>query len=121
MTARPRKTPNTARPRPTNVVPIRVVSRPPPADLEPPEAELWGSIVGQFVIDTDAALELLGTAMRARARMRRCAEQIGRDGETVKDRWGVPRAHPLLVAERGARDSYLAAMRVLNLDTGGVR
>jgi hypothetical protein len=124
MVQRPRKTPATATLRPTNVIPIPMqsaASQPPPADLEPPEAELWTAIVRDYALNDDAALELLGTAMQARARMRRCRAAIDRDGEVIRDRWNVPRAHPLLVAERGARDSFLMAMRQLNLDTGGVR
>lgn len=101
-----------------NVAPIM----PPPAPkrapkhLEPPERELWRSITDAYVIDDDAAIEMLVTALEARARARRCREAIDRDGETIRDRWNQVRAHPLLVAERGARDSYLKAMRLLNLD-----
>jgi hypothetical protein len=90
-----------------------------PDHLEPPEAELWGAITSTYAIDDAAALELLDAALQARGRMRRCRAQIDKDGEALKDRWGQTRAHPLLIAERGARDSFLKAMRLLNLDTSG--
>lgn len=119
MTARPRKHPDT-RPRPVNVVPISAAHRAtPPLDLEPPEAELWTAIVRDYALDDDAALELLSVAMQARARMRRCRSTIDMQGECINDRWGVPRAHPLLVGEARARDSFLMAMRQLNLDFVG--
>ena len=101
-----------------NVAPIIAppARKPAPKHLEPPERELWRSITSAYVVDDDAAIEMLATALEARARARRCREAIDRDGEAIRDRWGQVRAHPLLVAERGARDSYLKAMRLLNLD-----
>jgi hypothetical protein len=104
----------------SNLVPISAQHsnpKPAPDHLEPPEAELWGAITSTYAIDDAAALELLDAALQARGRMRRCRAQIDKDGEAVKDRWGQTRAHPLLIAERGARDSFLKAMRLLNLDT----
>jgi hypothetical protein len=101
-----------------NVRPILPASapKPPPRHLEQPEAQLWREITETYVLDDHGALEMLDTALQARARMRRCRQKIDADGETIKDRWGQPRAHPLLVSERGAQDSYLKAMRLLNLD-----
>lgn len=105
-----------------NVAPIvaPLASKPPPKHLEAPERALWRSITDAYVVDDDAALEMLATALEARARARRCREAIDRDGEVVRDKWNQLRAHPLLVAERGARDSYLKAMRLLNLDLAAV-
>ena len=101
-----------------NVAPIVAPPAPKPAPkhLQSSERKLWDSITANYVIDDDAALELLMTALEARARMRRCREQIDKDGEVVRDKWNQLKAHPLLVAERGARDSYLASLRLLNLD-----
>ena len=128
MTLRPRKHPDSARRRQVNViampVPIaaqRVVSRPPPDHLEPPEASLWDSIVGQFAIDDDASQSLLLAALEAHARARRCRAKIDEQGEVVVDRWNQTKPHPLLAAERGARDSFCKCMRALNLDLGGLR
>jgi len=101
-----------------NIVPL-AHKLPAPKHLEEPEAELWEAITENYSIDESAGLELLDTALQARCRMRKCREAINRDGEAVKDRWGQIRAHPLLVAERGARDSFLKAMRALNLDIAG--
>jgi hypothetical protein len=91
----------------------------PPAHLEGPEKELWRRITRVYAIDDPGALEVLDTALSARARMRRCREAIDKGGELIRDRWNVSGANPLLVAERGARDSYLKALRLLNLDLAG--
>jgi hypothetical protein len=105
-----------------NVSPIVPTPAPKPAPkhFQAPERKLWDAITANYVLDDDAALEVLATALEARSRMRRCRETIDRDGETIRDRWGQVRAHPLLVAERGARDSYLASLRLLNLDLSTV-
>jgi hypothetical protein len=91
----------------------------PPSHLEQEEAELWRRLTRTYVLDDPASLEILGTALAARGRMRNCREKIDEAGELIKDRWGQFRANPLLVAERGARDSYLKALRILNLDLAG--
>jgi hypothetical protein len=91
---------------------------PSPAHLKAPEAALWKSIMSGHVFDNDASLELLAVAMEARGRMRKCRERIDKEGESIRDRWGQLKAHPLLLHERAARDSFLKAMRLLNLDLG---
>ena len=108
MTLRPRKHPNSARRRPVNVIAMPVpisahhaAPRSPPDHLEPPEAALWDSIVGQFVIDDDASQSLLLAALEAHARARRCRATIDKQGVVV-DRWNQTKPHPLLAAERGA-------------------
>jgi hypothetical protein len=99
----------------------RAAPRSPPDHLEPPEAALWDSIVGQFVIDDDASQSLLLAALEAHARARRCRATIDTQGEVVVDRWNQTKPHPLLAAERGARDSFCKCMRALNLSLGGLR
>src|SRR2546429_4666313 len=88
----------------------------PPKHFEPPEAALWTSILASYQIDDDAGLMLLTSALEAHARMRRCRAKIDKDGEAVEDRFGQLRAHPLISAERGAKDSFAKVMRILNLD-----
>ena len=90
----------------------------PPSHLTGPERDLWKSLVSDFSFSDPASLAILASAMEARNRMRRCREQIDRDGETTKDRFGQLRGHPLLAAERDARAAFLAGMRSLNLDLG---
>ncbi len=89
-----------------------------PKHLEPPERELWRGLLATFRLEDVASLSLLTTALEAHQRARRCREQVDRDGEAVRDRFGQVKPHPLLTAERDARAAYLAAMRALNLDLG---
>ena len=93
--------------------------QPVPKHLEPEEATLWRSITAEYQLDDDAALMLLSTALECRGRLRRIRLVIDREGESVRDRWGQSKPHPLLPAERGARDSFAKLMRALNLDTAG--
>jgi phage terminase small subunit len=100
--------------------PARTASNraPPPAHLEPPEADLWSALLTDFTFADPASLALLEEALSAHQRARRCREMIDRDGETVLDKWKQVKPHPLLPAERDARAAFLAAMRMLNLDIG---
>jgi phage terminase small subunit len=94
------------------------VDPPPPKHLEGPEAELWRGILATFRLEDIASLSLLGTALEAHQRSRRCREAIDRDGEAVRDRFDQVKPHPLLSAERDARAAFLGAMKSLNLDLG---
>jgi hypothetical protein len=104
---------------PDNVIALSPHPNTPPRHLEPQEQALWRSITRTYALDDVAGLSILDTAMQAHQRMRRCRETIEEQGELVKDRWGQSRANPLLVSERGARDSFLKSLRLLNLDIGG--
>lgn len=92
---------------------------PAPEHLDRPEADLWAAIVEDYRFEDAASIALLAAAMEARQRARRCREAIDRDGETINDRFGQLKPHPLLAAERDARAAFLAAMRLLNLDIDG--
>jgi phage terminase small subunit len=91
-----------------------------PKHLPAAERRLWDEITAAHRFDDPASLAALTTALEACARARKCREQIDRDGETVRDRFGQLRAHPLLGAERDARHQFLAAMKILRLDLTGV-
>jgi P27 family predicted phage terminase small subunit len=93
-------------------------STPPPKHLERQERVLWNQIVGVYKFDDAASRSMLLAAMEAHQRARRCREVIDRDGETVTDRWGQLKPHPILNAERDARAAFIAAMKALNLDLG---
>lgn len=88
-----------------------------PSDLTP-NASAWGILIlSEFRIDDSPGLLLLGEALRAWDRAREAGAAIAQDGAIVKDRFGVPRAHPAIAIERDARTSMLAAFRALRLDT----
>ena len=80
---------------------------------------MWREITAAFRFDDPASTAILRVGLEAHQRMRECRDAITRDGPSVKDRWGAPRGHPLLTAERDARSGFLAAMRRLNLDLAG--
>jgi phage terminase small subunit len=75
----------------------------------------------EYQIDDDAGLLLLQTALEAYDRMKSAAAQIEADGETIKDRFGQLKPHPLLPTERDARAQMLAALKQLNLDLEPLR
>ena len=64
----------------------------------------------------EAGLQILRTALEALDRALSSTAAIAVEGMTFKDRFGQPRPHPLLAAERDARAQYLAGLRMLNLD-----
>jgi hypothetical protein len=103
----------------TRSVASRPKGKPAPPHLEAEERDLWTDITREYRFDDPASLALLRSALEAHMRVRRCRVQIDTQGETVTDRFGQVRSHPLLAAERDARAAFLAAMRALNLDLGG--
>lgn len=94
---------------------------PPPPQLDEPEQALWTELLRTFVLNDVASLSILTATLEAHQRSRRCREQIEVEGQTVEDRFGQTKAHPLLAPEKEARSSYLAGMRILNLDLGTKR
>ena len=103
-----------------NLIALPTAKTPPiPVHLQDPEKALWRDLTASHAFDDPASLALLRTALESHQRARRCREAIDRDGESVRDRWGQVKGHPLLSAERDARASFLSAMRLLNLDLAG--
>lgn len=88
---------------------------PPPRHLEKPERELWKKIVLQRDFAEDAPRAVLGSALDAHARARRCREIISRDGEVISDRFGAPQKHPLLTAESAAQSQFSRDLRLLGI------
>jgi phage terminase small subunit len=87
----------------------------PPEGLSDAAASWWRRLIDQYAIDDDAGLLLLETAMRAMSRMEGATAAIAQDGATILDRFGQPKPHPLLAAERDARGQMLQALKLLNL------
>src|SRR5262245_43775061 len=92
-----------------------------PRHLAAPERELWSKLVLVYRFDEPASLALLTQALEARQRARQCREQVAKEGQTVLDKKGVLRAHPLINSERAANASFLSALRLLRLDLVGDR
>ena len=77
---------------------------------------MWRQILSEYQFDAAGELAILEEALASHQRARRCREQIADDGEMVLDRFGCKQMHPLLPAERGARQAFVSAMKVLRLD-----
>jgi hypothetical protein len=73
-------------------------------------------LVTEYAIADAAGLQILATSLEAFDRLRAAQRAIKRDGQTMKDRFGQVRAHPLLSVERDARAAWLAGLKALNLD-----
>src|SRR5262245_9073183 len=91
----------------------------PPRHLPRAEQALWSELQRTYKIDDGAALELLTQACEARMRVRLCREQVAKEGQTVIDKKGIVRAHPLLQVARSAEASFVSALRLLRLDLSG--
>ncbi|MGA7181410.1 MAG: P27 family phage terminase small subunit [Thiobacillaceae bacterium] len=84
-----------------------------PKHLEPAEAELFESIKAEYAIQDAAGLALLSAACESAMTARQCRERIALDG--LVNEKGRP--HPLCAVMRDARNSFLACIRQLGLDT----
>ena len=88
----------------------------PPTHLTRDSKALWRELATEYGILDRAGVLLLTTAMEARDRMKAATRAIEAEGQTVTDRFGQIRLHPLVTCERDARSAMLAALRALNLD-----
>ena len=88
---------------------------PPPDHLEEPEADMWRQFLNTYEIDTVGEQAVLAEALASHMRARRCRERIAQEGEIIRDRFGQSVAHPLLVAERNARQAFVSAMKTLRV------
>ena len=91
----------------------------PPRHLPSAEQALWSELQRTYQIDDRASTELLTQACEARMRVRLCREQVAKEGQTVIDKKGIVRAHPLLQVARSAEASFVSALRLLRLDLSG--
>lgn len=93
-------------------------SRPPsaPDHLSDAAKSLWTSILKTWRLDDDASRAVLQTSLEAWDRCQRCRQQIDSKGETVEDRFGQAKPHPLLSAERDARSQFLTGLKQLGLE-----
>jgi P27 family predicted phage terminase small subunit len=93
----------------------------PPAHLSREARKIWRDIVSEYGINDTGGLAILKTGLEAYDRAAGARKAIDRDGLTVNDRFGTPKPHPLLAAERDARAQFLASLKALNLDIEPLR
>lgn len=89
---------------------------PAPSHLSTEAKGWWRKVVNEYEISDDTGLLLLQTALESFDRMRSAQRVIKREGQSVRDRFNFPRAHPLLTVERDSRAGMLAALKQMNLD-----
>lgn len=91
-----------------------------PAHLSDAARRWFCEIARAYNIDDKAGQLILQQAAECWDRAVKCREAIDRQGETVTDRWGQVKAHPLLAAERDARAGFLQAAKHLQLDVAAI-
>jgi hypothetical protein len=73
-------------------------------------------MVDEYDIIDGAGLALVTRAAECLDRMAAARRGIAADGEIVKNQYGMPVLNPACKLEKEARDGFLAAVRMLNLD-----
>src|SRR5687768_16646756 len=92
-----------------------------PSHLSDEARRWWRELMNEYAINDPAGLLLLQTGMEAFDRMKAAQAEIAKDGQTVRDRFGQAKPHPLLATERDARSQLFAALKSLNLDLEPLR
>jgi DNA-binding MarR family transcriptional regulator len=85
--------------------------------LTPEAQKLHEKLRKEYGIEDSGGLLILQTAFEAFDRMRAAQRAILQTGMSFTDRFNQLKANPLLTIERDARAQYLAALKMLNLDT----
>jgi hypothetical protein len=88
----------------------------PPRGLSAEAKRRWRALVLEYGVDDAAGIQILHTGLQSFDLAERAAATIAKDGPTFVDRFGQPRAHPLLPVLRDARAAYLQAIKQLNFD-----
>lgn len=70
----------------------------------------------EYGIDDNGGKEILRAGLEAFDRSQKARASIDKVGLLVRDRFGVPKPHPLISCERDARAAYLQALKQLNFD-----
>ena len=100
--------------------PITIKLPDPPKHLSAEAKRWWSRILAAWPLE-DASLLILESALECLDRMRQAQATIRAEGSTVKDRWGVPRAHPAVGIEAEAKASMLKHFKALAIDLEPLR
>jgi P27 family predicted phage terminase small subunit len=87
-----------------------------PASLSKEAQALWKKYRAEFDLSDVHGQNLLLVALEAFDRMRGAQAEIAKQGVSYIDRTGAPKANPVAMVERDARNAMVAALRALNLD-----
>lgn len=86
-----------------------------PAHLSPASRALFRTIVREYVLE-DWHVRLLTEALGSLDRAEQARRQLDIDGLTTTTRLGELKAHPLILVERDARNTFARLMKQLGLD-----
>ena len=92
-----------------------------PPGLSAESRRLWNELQAEYRITDAAGLRFLRTACEALDQQRRAEAVVREAGMVAVDRYGAPRAHPLLAVARDSRAAMLKALAALNLDIEPLR
>ena len=95
------------------------VPRPPRGRLSKDARQWWTRIVSQWELET-ASLLILESALEAYDRMHQAADEVNREGVTIKDQNGIPRKHPAVSVEAEQRGLMLRFFKALGIDLEAV-
>ncbi len=87
-----------------------------PAHLSAEAKKWWNAIVAEYCFETPDSTMTLQVVMECFDRANAARELLRKEGIVIRDRFGVPKAHPATVVERDSRMSMLRALRQLGLD-----
>jgi P27 family predicted phage terminase small subunit len=87
-----------------------------PEHLSAEAGAFWSDIVLDYDITDQYGQMLLLQACEALDLIRECQAIIGEDGKKILDRFGAPKAHPLLTVERDARSQFSMFLNRLELE-----
>jgi P27 family predicted phage terminase small subunit len=87
-----------------------------PKHLTREAKRIWRDLIEEYAITDVAGLKVLRVALEAFDRCQKARDTIDGTGLLLKDRFGQPKANPLLAIERDNRAAFLAGIKALNLD-----
>jgi P27 family predicted phage terminase small subunit len=96
------------------------MTAPAPKHLSAAAKQLWAKLQADFVLDDEAALLILQSALEAYDRVQEARQILAAEGGVVKDRWGQSKQHPASLVEASARAQLYAGLRLLRLSPGDI-
>lgn len=87
-----------------------------PAGLSTDSKRLWRELQETWVLTDAASRDILTIGLRARDALIQAEVEVKKSGQTVQDRWGQVKSHPLLATARDLRSQILAAYKLLGLN-----
>jgi hypothetical protein len=101
---------------PLSIVSTETASISPPRPLGPHGSSLWQRVQREYAVTDCGGVEMLTQICEAVDRLRALRAAIDADGEVIRTRTGVPRAHPALRDEVQLRAFVIRTIEKLGLN-----